>query len=202
MTRGQAVPGKVFAALLGVCALGLLDAGIAASAEPSSMAEARAMGDPAASAPVHPSPDVRIYKGEEISEATWAELDLACMQTPAKWVCKDSVKEFKDVAATATRRKGATASACDTNALWLWRHKQYEGESAGLNYFYAWWDMPTNLNNDATSYRTGEGAAHLSDFGGGGGFWYPGNTGYCSFHSNISQPYPEWNDRISSRYRF
>lgn len=205
MVRGTVSSGKLPAALLCICAIGLLSTGVAAAKEPQSMAEARAMGDPAASAPTHPAPEVRIYKGEEISEATWTELGLACMQTPSKWICKDSVSEFQgDSAATAGRKKGgAMASAgCATNALWLYRHKQYEGDAAGLSYFGSWWDMPATMNNAASSYRTGEGYAHLSDFGNGGGYWYPGDTGYCAYHSNIAQPYPEWNDRISSRYRY
>jgi hypothetical protein len=197
---------RISAIALGVFALLLMADGSAmGSEEPKSMSEARAMGDPAASAPTHASPDVRIYKGEEISEDTWTELGLACMETRTKYVCKDSVSEFAGApAATASRKKnGASASAvCATNALWLYRHKQYEGDAVGLNYFVEWWDIGANMNNQTSSYRTGNGYAHLSDFSNGGGFWYPGDTSFCAYHSNIAQVFPEWNDRISSRYRY
>ena len=189
----------------GICALLLVAAAGAGAAEPESMSEARAMGDKAASAPTNAAPDVIIYKGEQINEATWTELGLACMQTRTKLVCKDTPSEFSGgSSATASRSKGgASASAgCATNALWLYRHKQYEGDSVGLNYFGQWWDISSNMNNQASSYRTGEGYAHLSDFAGGTGYWYPGDTGYCAYHSNIAQVFPDWNDRISSRYRY
>ena len=197
---------RSFAAiLLGICALALAAAGPVGAVEPESMAEARAMGDEAASAPTNGAPDVILYKGEQITEATWTELELACMQTRTKLVCKDSPSEFNDEsAATASHRKGsASASAvCNTNALWLYRHKQYEGTSIGLSYFAEWWDISSDMNNQASSYRTGNGYAHLADFAGGAGPWYPGNTTFCAYHSNIAQVFPEWNDRISSRYRY
>ena len=82
MTRGRALSKKLLAALLCLSAVGL-SAGVAAAAEPDSMSEARAMGDPAADAPVLPTPGVITYKGEEIDEATSVKLGLACMQTAA-----------------------------------------------------------------------------------------------------------------------
>lgn len=210
MPRGGVLSGKVSAALLCACAIGLALASFAAAAEPDSMSEARAMGDPAAEAPVLPTPGVITYKGEEIDEATSVKLGLACMQTAKAYVCKDSTDEFEageEAAASRknTRKGGARASAtCGVNALWVYQHKQYEGWALGVgNNFYVWVDIVgAGTNDEVTSYRTGEASAHLSEGWNGNGWWYPGNTGYCSYHSNISQPYPEWNDRISSRYRY
>ena len=71
------------------------DGGTTTVEQPGSMAEARAMGDPAASAPTAPMPEVTIYKGEEIDEETVVELGLACMQTPKAYICKDSTDEFE-----------------------------------------------------------------------------------------------------------
>jgi hypothetical protein len=202
--------GKLTAALLCVCAVGLLNTGFAAAAEPSSMSEARAMDDPAANAPTAATPEVILYKGKEIDEATSVELGLACMQTTKAYVCKDSTDEFETGGEAATSRKNtrkgaAHASAtCGVNALWVYQHKQYEGWALGVgNNFHVWVDIVgAGTNDEVTSYRTGEASAHMSESWNGNGWWYPGNTGYCSYHSNISQPYPEWNDRISSRYRF
>jgi hypothetical protein len=200
--------GKAQVAALCACAIGLLAAGNAAAAQPDSMSEAKAMGDPAASAEALPIPDVVTYKGQDIDEATSVELGLACMQTAKAYICKDSTEEFEAGDETAARRntgKGAHASAtCGVNALWVYQHKQYEGWALGVgNNFNVWVDIVgTGTNNEVTSYRTGEASAHLSDFWNGGGYWYPGATGYCDYHSNISQPYPEWNDRIGSRLRY
>lgn len=209
MTRGRALSEKVVAAILCLGALGLLSAGVAVAAGPDSMSEARAMGDPAADAPVLPTPGVITYKGEEIDEATSVKLGLACMQTAKAYICKDSTEEFEagDEAAASRKntRNGAHASAaCGVNALWVYQHKQYEGWALGVGYTFGKWIdiVGTNTNDEVTSYRTGEASAHLSESWNGNGNWYPGNTGYCAYHSNISQPYPEWNDRISSRYRF
>ena len=167
------------------------------------------MGDPAADAPVLPTPGVITYKGEEIDEATSVKLGLACMQTAKAYICKDSTDEFEagDEAAASRKntRKGAQASAvCGVNALWVYQHKQYEGWALGVgNNYGVWVDIVgVGTNNEMTSYRTGEASAHLSDFWNGGGWWYPGDTSYCSYHSNVSQPYPDWNDRVSSRFRF
>jgi hypothetical protein len=209
MTRGRALSEKVIAAILCLSAVGLLSAGVSVAAEPDSMSEARAMGDPAADAPVLPTPGVITYNGEEIDEATSVKLGLACMQTAKAYICKDSTEEFEAGGeATASRKNtpnGAHASAtCGVNALWVYQHKQYEGWALGVgNNFGVWVDIVgVGTNDEVTSYRTGEASAHLSESWNGRGNWYPGNTGYCSYHSNISQPYPEWNDRISSRYRF
>jgi hypothetical protein len=164
------------------------------------------MDDPAASAPVVPSADLHVYKGEEISEATAVELDLACVQTPEQWTCKDSMDEFNGAARASrvkTKRNGASASAsCNLPELILYEHKQYGGWSASVYQYHYWFDFGAARNNATSSYRTGTASAHLSDFAGGGGYWYPGWTGYCAYHSNILQPHPEWNDRISSRYRY
>jgi hypothetical protein len=207
MTRGRVVPGSLLAALLCFSAIGLSNVSFAAAAEPDSMSEAKAMGDPAADAPVLPTPDVITYKGEEIGEATSVKLGLACMQTAKAYVCKDSTEEFEggDEAVASKRSGGAHASAaCGVNALWVYQHKQYEGWALGVgNTFGKWVDIVgSGTNDEVTSYRTGEASAHLSEGWNGNGWWYPGNTGFCAFHSNISQPFPEWNDRISSRYRF
>jgi hypothetical protein len=201
---------QVMVALVSALALGLLTCGLAVAAEPSSMSEARETGDPAADAAVLPVPDTVTYYGKEIDKAAAVELGLACMQTAKEYICKDSTDEFGsgDEAAAArrnTRKGGAHASAaCGVNALWVYQHKQYEGWALGVgNNFYKWVDIVgSGTNDEVTSYRTGEAAAHLSEHWNGNGYWYPGDTGYCSYHSNISQPYPAWNDRISSRYRF
>jgi hypothetical protein len=168
------------------------------------------MGDPAADAPTAATPEVILYEGKEIDEATSVELGLACMQTAKAYVCKDSTDEFETggeaAASRKNTRKGAAhaSAACGVNALWVYQHKQYEGWALGVgNNFHVWVDIVgAGTNDEVTSYRTGEASAHMSESWNGNGWWYPGNTGYCSYHSNISQPYPEWNDRISSRYRF
>lgn len=194
---------KLFSMVLAAAAILALTSGAAGAAEPQSMSEARAMNDKAASAPTNDSPDVIFYQGEQITEDTWNELELACMQTRTKLVCKDSPSEFDEAATASRKRGGASASAiCNTNALWLYRHKQYEGTAIGLNYFVEWWNISSDMNNQASSYRTGNGYAHLADFANGAGSWYPGDTTYCAYHSNIAQVFPEWNDRISSRYRY
>src|SRR6476469_8059148 len=110
MSRRKVLSQRLPVALLCICAIGLLNA---VAAEPDSMSEARAMDDPAASASVHSAPELIIYKGEQISEATWHELGLACMETRTKFICRDSVGEFDSSPIEAASRKkgGASASA-------------------------------------------------------------------------------------------
>jgi hypothetical protein len=202
MTSASVLSGRLVAAALCVCAVGLLAAGTAAAAAPSSMPEAEATGDPAANAPVLAAPTEFEYKGDQISEATAVELELACLQTGSEVVCKNSTGEFDGAAASESQRGVSAPMACGVVELWLYQHKQYEGWALGYYNYYNWADIGAAYNNDTSSYRTGTASAHLSDFAQGGGYWYPGATGYCAYHSNILQVYPEWNDRISSRYRY
>lgn len=202
MTSVGVLSRRLAAVALCVCGTGLLAGGAAGAAEPNSMSEAAAAGDPAASAPVVEPPAVFEYNGEQISEQTVGELELACLQTDDRFICKDSTSDF-DGASASKAREGATASSsCGVVELWLYRHKQYGGTALGYYNYYTWANVIPEMNNATTSYRTGTAKAHLSDFANGGGYWYPGNTGYCAYHSNVSQPYPEWNDRVSSRYRY
>lgn len=210
MTSAKLISRTLLAALACICAIGVLGAGMAAADQPRSMSEAKAMDDPAASAPSIPAPELFTYRGEEIDEGTAQKLGLACLQTAKEFVCKDSSDEFGAGDAAASSRKkesnrGAQASlACGVNALWVYQHKQYEGWALGVGPTYGVWVdiVGPGYNNEMTSFRTGEASAHLSDFWNGGGWWYPGPTGYCDYHSNVGQPYPDWNDRVSSRYRF
>ena len=103
-------------------------------------------------------------------------------------------------------RSGAKAhasAACPGGAIVLqtYQHLQYMGLATGLAATGNWYDEPASMNNETTSFRMGERAGHMSDFSGGGGFWYPGDTSVCAYRSNIVQYDPGWNDRITSRYR-
>ena len=200
MSKARVLSLRLSFAALCVVAVGLFGAG-AALAEPGSMAEAEELGDPAASAPVAPLASVWMYNGEEVSEAEAMELGLSCLQTATQFLCKDTAEEVENLGENG-EEGGQARLACGVFNLMLYRHNQYEGTAIALAYFNSWWDISGDMNNETTSYRTGEASAHLSDYSGGGGWWYPGATGVCDYHSNISQPYPQWNDRISSRYRF
>jgi hypothetical protein len=187
-----------------LCAFAVAGAG-GASADPGSMSEAEAADDPAASAPTVDTPSVFMYDGNQISESQVQESELACLQGKTQFTCKDSQDEFDVESESFAARRGgkATASdACGVVAIWLYQNIQYGGNSVGNVNFGAWFDVPPIMNNETTSYRTGEASAHMSDFSGGGGYWYPGDTSFCAFHSNINQVYPGWDNRISSRYRF
>ena len=201
MSAARVVSLRLGFVVLCLAAVGLVGAGVA-SAEPGSMDEAVEVGDPAASAPVAPLASVWMYNGVEVSEAEAMELGLSCLQSATQFTCKDTAEEVENLGEEAESRAARSSLACGVYNLMLYRHKQYEGTAIALAYFNSWYDVPGDMNNETTSYRTGEASAHLSDFSGGGGWWYPGATGVCDYHSNISQPYPEWNDRISSRYRF
>ncbi len=195
---------KLFLASLCICAWAMSGAA-GASAEPNSMSEAEAIDDPAASAPTVVTPSVFIYEGEQISEDQVQALGLACLQGKTQFTCKNSTSDFDAESESVAARRGgkATASfACGVVALWLYQNIQYGGNSVGNVNFGAWFDVPPIMNNETTSYRTGEASAHLSDFSGGGGYWYPGDTSFCAYHSNINQVYPGWDNRISSRYRY
>jgi hypothetical protein len=193
--------------LYALAALGLIAvsavAPAVASAQPSSMSEAEATGDPAASAPVLATPEVFMYQGKQISEATFQKLGLACLQTGSEFLCKNSPSEFAGTDSPAPAGAQPTAPPpCGVVELWLYKDKQYEGPSVGYYNYYSWANVPTSMNNATSSYRTGTASAHLADFAEGGGYWFPGPTGYCEYMSNIAQGYPEWNDRISSMYRY
>jgi hypothetical protein len=194
---------KLLLASLCLAALVVAAATGSAAAQPNSMDEAKAMGDPAAGASVAPLASQWVYKGKEIPEARANQLGLACLQSSTQFTCFDTVAEMEGQASASRASTSAMLAECSGGAvnMVIYRHKQYEGTALGLALLNQWVDVPTEMNNATSSYRMGVKAGHFSDFGGGGGWWYPGATGYCDYHSNIAQPYPEWNDRISSRYR-
>jgi len=185
-------------------ALGMLIAmilGASASAQPLSKAEAMKEGNPAATAPVGSTPSVITFEGRRINEAQVVARGLACLDTATGYLCKKNQSEFAAEEQAAGEEGEATPDCAEVTFLWVYQHKQYEGASDSLAARGEWRDVPGWLNNETTSFRMGDYSGHLSDYSGGGGYWYPGDTGICAYQSNIANVYPGWNDRITSRYR-
>lgn len=182
----------------------------AASAQPPSHATATAAGDPAATAPEVVTPPVYLYNGGQITEREMAEKELICLQTVTNFQCYDTDSELQQ----ATEAGGSNASPKtmmpDTECgggisqLYTYSNKNYNAEGgigAVLEARHAWYDFRIEMNDQTSSFKMGEFSGHLSENSGGGGYWYPGNTGACALQPNIANVYPSWNDRISSRYR-
>lgn len=183
-------------------ALGILIAvilGGSVSAQPLSKAEAMKEGDPAATAPVGAAPAQFSFEGRYVPEAVVDARNLACLQNATEFICKKSVSEFPSEPAG---EEGEASPDCNVvTDLWTYQNKQYEGNATGIAVRFEWKDEPTYMNNETSSYRMGDYSGHMSDYSGGGGYWYPGDTSACAYQSNIAQWDPEWNDRITSRYR-
>lgn len=183
-------------------ALGMLIAmilGASASAQPLSKTEAQAEGNPAGTAPVVVTPRVFVFEGRQIPLGQVEGRNLACLQTATQFECKKSAGEF---GGTPPQEEGEVSPDCAVvSALWTYQDKQYEGFATGLGDRFVWVDEPEYMNNRTSSYRMGDYSGHMSDYGGGGGYWFPGDTSACAYMSNIAQYDPGWNDRISSRYR-
>jgi hypothetical protein len=222
-------PWKLGLRALVACVLAIVavPAVAAAFGAPTSMLEAEAVNDPAASAGVFEIPDVYTYQGSEISEA--AAKDLVCVETAKGNRCFDSIFDAEagmntdspaaqaagDPEAEAAIMKqlragdpfasssGSAAKAvepCVLAILFTWKHPNYQVAGGQLALSGHWIDLNANNNNTTTSYITGELRAHLSDYSGGGGYWYPGNTGRCALKPTLRNT--GWNNRITSRYRY
>jgi hypothetical protein len=202
-------------------ALLLLYGGSALAAEPHSKQEAAAMGDPAATAPSSTTTKFK-YKGRILAGSDVASSDLYCLTADpilgTEGECFDTAEEFRTAgnaagrasrkhegAATAARassRPKAHMSACGQFYLILALRDRadYNGPAFGTSGFHYWDNYSSPFNNIASSYTTGDGSAHLAEGDRGVGYWYPGNTSYCSGNS-IPAHYPQWDNRISSGYR-
>jgi hypothetical protein len=164
-----------------------------------SKAEAQAEGNPAGTAPVVVTPSVFVFEGKQIPKGQVEGRKLACLQTATQFECKKSANEFGE---TPPQEEGEVHPNCAVvSALWNYQDKEYGGLSVGLGDRFVWVNEPEWMNNRTSSYRMGDYSGHMSDYGGGGGYWFPGDTSACAYMSNIAQYDPGWNDRISSRYR-
>ncbi|MFE2477005.1 hypothetical protein [Streptomyces sp. NPDC059389] len=95
--------------------------------------------------------------------------------------------------ATATTRQ--VLAACST-PLDLY---QYTGKGGRDLKFYDrgyWQNLSAyNFDNSTSSYWTGACTAHLAENPGGGGYWYPGNTGPNHIEDSMRSG---WDNRVSS----
>jgi hypothetical protein len=180
------------------------------SGPPNSMDEAIAMGDPAASAPAFDAPEAYVDEnGREISYQQVKAQALACVEGAKVNRCYTDALEAEQVA--SRHRTGSQSAwapskryACygSYTKLWVWREASFLGDSSSLgnNHLYAWYNLGSGLNNQTTSFATGDYNAHLSDYADGGGYWFPGTT--TSDECRQSLVGTGWNNRISSRYRY
>jgi hypothetical protein len=188
----------------------LLGSAIAAILAPAAMADkpankeqARAMGDPAATAPVYEHSGVYIYKGKQISADTVVKKSLHCLDDIAQSTCFDGEMEANDkVKARQAKRGKAKASAeCagGYSLLFQYFYANYGGFTAQLERRGAWYNNGSPLDNETSSYRMGEHSGHMAEGYGGAGWWLPYDTSVCAHYANLNGT--GWSDRVSSRYR-
>jgi len=184
-----------------------------------SKSDAAAAGNPAAFAPSVKQQAKFEYKGGEVASADAAEQGLACNEVAGKPTrCYDSVEEA-DAAMGVTAHQHAVGAArrpdrvrarasahCDAGGP-LRTYKLYQQTTDGGRGWYlglysrqSWFDMSGGYNNDTSSYGMNAHSGHLSDYSGGGGYWYPGNTSVCGY-SDYMEAGSGWDNRVGSRYR-
>jgi hypothetical protein len=179
------------------------------------MSEARAMGDPAATAPVHGMPPLAEYRGGRIPPDEAATKQLACAQDERGMRCYDDVEQLnaaehagvRIARAAKARPKARTASQCsDLPNLQVFQYAQsiachYTGNGWVLTLTARrdWWDLPGAYDNETSAYYMGNHSGHLSEGYAGGGYWCPFATGVGDY--KLSLNHTGWSNRISSRYR-
>jgi hypothetical protein len=173
-----------------------------------------------------PASDTYAYEGAEISET--AAQNLVCVETATENRCFANVFDAEagmgtgspaaradgdpaaEAAITERVEKGdlttaqgeglADASECVYAILYTWKNPSYQVYGGSLSAFNVWANFNASNDQTTTSFITGEGSAHLAGHLDGGGYWYPGNTGYCVGQPNLQGT--GWNNRIRSRYRY
>ncbi|MFI0242045.1 hypothetical protein [Streptomyces sp. NPDC016845] len=120
-----------------------------------------------------------VWKGRGVAE---------CFRTKAE-------QEARAQQLLSTASSQQLLAACST-ALDLYQDNNRGGRNLKF-YDRGYWQNLTTYNfNDATSsYWTGACTAHLAENTGGGGYWYPGNTGPNHIENSMRSG---WNDRVSS----
>lgn len=164
---------------------------------------AAAAGDPSASAPVFAAPEEAYFEGRKISGDEIERRGLGCLQESDRLTCTDKAAPKPHVnraRGESPKARAAYHIGCGGDSLIQWDGAGYDGSYVTLIRRHAWYDLPSYMNNDVSSYNMQNHSGHMSDYGGGGGYWYPGPTN-CGDHQNIPYHYPSWDQRISSRYR-
>jgi hypothetical protein len=175
--------------------------------------DAAAAGDPAATAPVAKKARIK-YKGQAITSEQAASQGLSCNEVADEPIrCFDTmdeadaamgVKAEKHPAHQSKAKPRAKASShCDAGGplrTYKLTNQTTDGGRGWMLSLYsrhAWFDMQPGYNNDTSSYGMNAHSGHLSDYTGGGGYWYPGDTGVCGFADYMGN----WDNRVGSRYR-
>jgi len=93
-------------------------------------------------------------------------------------------------------------TACSRSCLHLYQHTNFNPFGVGKHLTFCdrgYWQNLTSydFNDKLSSYKTGVRGAYFAEHTGGGGYWYPGDTGVCVSSSSMMGG---WNDKISSIY--
>jgi hypothetical protein len=188
--------------------LAVVAAPTAAVAKPGSKEEAIQQGDPAGTAAAFDASSIYRYKGKAISEGDVVRLQLSCVQTKKDNKCADSPEQAEKEFALQTdghARRGPQVRAADcgggVSLQFQFEYRNANGSSTGLEARQNWYNNPGFMDNNTSSYWMGEHSGHFADYYNGNGYWYPGNTGLCAVNNTTLGDDPNWNNRISSRYR-
>jgi len=182
---------------------------VGASAQPTSHAEAVAVGDPAATAPsFNDDAYGAVFRGRPVNDAEVASKDLACLAVsdgPSRCYVSAKALEAAEVPrATAAKRPRprARASECGIwEILHIWVSADFTGEVASLADRHRWANIGNGMNDRGSSFVMGDHSGHLAEHYDGLGYWYPRDTGVCAYERNLNTNGSGWNNRISSRYR-
>ncbi|MFF3217045.1 hypothetical protein ACFYYB_41315 [Streptomyces sp. NPDC002886] len=113
---------------------------------------------------------------------------VECFRTAAQQEAKAA-----ELRGTATTLQALAACA---TALDLYQFADKGGRNLKF-YDRGYWQnlADYNFNNSTSSYWTGACTAHLAENNGGGGYWYPGNTGPNHIENSMRSG---WDNRVSS----
>ncbi|MER7759816.1 hypothetical protein [Streptomyces sp. NPDC097619] len=161
----------------------------------------------AAGAPSAPGSDLARFEGRTLDlSGDWGEAKaclirrsagtVQCFRTVAELTAKEA--ELTALAGRTTAAGGALA-AC-SSPVRLYEHGQFWTGGGGrvLSFWdRGYWQNLGNwdFNDNMSSYKVGACTAHLAEHNGGGGYWYPGNTGPWAEEGVLRSG---WNDRVSS----
>lgn len=147
-------------------------------------------------------PGVRArFEGRTIDLSESWEEAAACAEVDGYVECFRSEEAMDDYLESTTAMSDAAqanAMAACSSSLRLYDGTSFTGTVLSLSTQNLWLNLSGyGFDNRTSSYRVGACGVYMAENSGGGGAWYPGNTGAGASAATMVTG---WNNRVSSVY--
>jgi hypothetical protein len=122
-----------------------------------------------------------------------------------EWTCVQKVSRFtcyESVLAAESAEGFVRAPQCSgmPSPLRLATRQDFGGHNNLIDRIKRWVNLGSKMNNDVSSFSTGEWNSHLAENRNGNGYWFPGDSSRCNVERDMGGT--GWNNRVSSIKRY